>query len=136
MVKNFAFSLALLVAVGCASSPLHPTDTASTGGTGLSHSTEADSYILLSSPTAVRDIDWMKPVRDFNVRGVMTNRGFTPVSKVEGNGKFCADGKDWLSLSDAKVHKAGDGKAPEAPFLYGCATNNGFEPASRDIVLQ
>ena len=133
MIKSLATSLALVLAVGCASVPMHNgTDT----GAGASTHVDVANYVLLSSPSAVRDIDFMKPVRDFNIKGSMTSRGFQPVGKIEGNGSFCAEGKDWLSLSDLTVHKASDGKAPAAPYVSGCATASGFQPASRDIVTQ
>jgi hypothetical protein len=139
MLKNTAAALALVLAVGCASTPLTQDATsgaASIGGGIATNAKEAPEYILLSSPTAVRTYDFGTRVYDLHVRGTMTNRGFFPAGQIQGNGKFCADGKDWLSLSDMKVHKADSG-APVAPYVLGCANPNGtFSPASRDIVAQ
>ena len=95
----------------------------------------ATDYVLLSSPTQLRTVDESTTVYSLNVRGTLTNRGFYPIGKVEGHGDLCADGKDWLSLSDLKIHKASEGGSPAAPYLLGCASNSGFKPATRDIVM-
>jgi hypothetical protein len=96
---------------------------------------DASDYVLLSAPTQLRAIDDSTGVYALHVRGAMTNKGFYPVGGVQGRGELCADGKDWLSLSDLKVHKASEGGSPTAPYLLGCASNSGFKPASRDIVM-
>ena len=75
-------------------------------------------------------------MRGLHVRGTMTNRGFYPAGEIQGSGKFCADGKDWLSLSDLKVHSAAEAKSPIAPYILGCSTSAGFQPASRAVVAQ
>ncbi|HEY3054388.1 MAG TPA: hypothetical protein VGK31_00505 [Thermoanaerobaculia bacterium] len=138
-MKTIASSLALLLALGCASSPLHSSN--ETGGNAgvasiTSNPKNAPDYILLSAPNQIRTVDFSSAVaiRGLHVRGTMTNRGFMPAGEIQGNGKFCTDGKDWLSLSDLKVYTAD--KTPSAPYILGCATTSGFQPASRAIVAQ
>ena len=139
MLKNTAVALALVLAAGCASTPLTQnsnTGAASIGGGIATRAQDGPEYLLLSAPTAVRTYDFGSRVYDLHVRGTMTNRGFMPAGQVQGNGKFCADGKDWLSLSDMTLHKADSG-APTAPYVLGCINANGtFSPATRDIVVQ
>lgn len=89
--------------------------------------------VLLSSPTVISPYSPSTEPYGLHIVGTMTNRGFMPSGKVVGRGGFCADGKDWLSLSDLRLHKAGEG-TPVAPYILGCV-NGGFKPASRDIVM-
>src|SRR6476659_1845421 len=133
-MKTLAASLVLLLAVGCASTA---TTSGETGGgksiAGVTNNPKnAPDFILLSAPNQVRTYDFSNAVgvRGLHVRGTMTNRGFWPAGEIQGNGKFCADGKDWLSLSDLKVHTASEGKTPTAPYITGCSTSSGFQPAS------
>jgi len=141
-MKTFASSLALLLALGCASSPLGSNHESGGGNANVagitSNPRNAPDYILLSSPNQVRTVDFSSAVgiRGLHVRGTLTNRGFIPAGEIQGNGKFCTEGKDWLSLADLKVHTASDGKTPSAPYIIGCATNSGFQPASRAVVAQ
>ncbi len=140
-MKTLIPALALVLAVGCASTATNSNNEA--GGTptiaGItSNPRNAPEFVLLSAPTQVRTYDFSDSlgVRGFHVRGTLTNKGFYPAGEVQGSGKFCADGKDWFSLSELKVHTASDGKAPIAPYILGCATSSGFQPASRTIVMQ
>ncbi|HEV8659770.1 MAG TPA: hypothetical protein VGS96_14255 [Thermoanaerobaculia bacterium] len=140
-MKTIASPLVLLLALGCASSPL--TSSHETGGNAsvasvTNNPKNAPDYILLSSPDQIRTVDFSSAVsiRGLHVRGTLTNRGFIPAGEIQGNGKFCTDGKDWLSLSDLKVYTAFAGKTPTAPYIVGCAINSGFQPASRAIVAQ
>ena len=140
MKKIAAASLVLVLAVGCASTA---TNSAETGGgksiAGITNNPKyAPDYILLSAPNQVRTYDFSSAVgvRGLHVRGTMTNRGFWPAGEIQGNGKFCTDGKDWLSLSDLKVHNASDTATKTTPYIVGCATNSGFQPASRAVVTQ
>jgi hypothetical protein len=134
-MKKFAASIALLMSVACASAPMNTnaSGSASTAASGLTRS-QATSYVALAQPNQVRDLNWDDNLRALHVRGIMTSNGFMPLGNVEGNGATCADGKDWLSFSELTVHKASEGKTPVAPYVYGCATATGFQPASRDIV--
>lgn len=127
-MKTIAASLLLLLAVGCASAPAGITTNVK----------NAPDYVLLSAPNQIRTYDFGNAVgvRGLHVRGTMTNRGFYPAGEIQGSGKFCADGKAWLSLSDLKVHTAAEGKAPVAPYIIGCSTSAGFQPASRAVVAQ
>ena len=130
MIKRALLPLTLLVfSAACATAPMN----SSSSGPKL----DATNYVLLSSPTTLQTIDpsTSTGVWGLHVEGTMTNRGFYPTSKVEGHGDLCADGKDWLSLSDLRVHKASEGGSPAAPYLLGCVSGNGFKPASRDIVM-
>jgi len=136
MTKRTATLLALtlvLFSAACASTPMSSSSAA--GSTALASSKDAPEYILLSSPTQIRNTDYSQRVGAFHIKGTLTNRGFYPAGQVEGTGEFCADGKDWLGLSDLSVHQASDGKTPVAPYLLGCAGKSGFKPASRDIVM-
>jgi len=135
-MKRVVLPLALLLSVACATSPMSSSSLATGGGASTSKLAATD-YVLLSSPTALQpyDASTSTGIWSLHVKGTMTNRGFYPSGKVEGHGDLCADGKDWLSLSDLKVHKASEGGSPAAPYLLGCATNSGFKPASRDVVM-
>jgi hypothetical protein len=140
-MKKTAAALALLLSVACASTPMQSSgkDTASGtifGAAGVAaKSTDAPNYILFSSPNAVRNVDFSTSVYGLNLKGTMTNRGFYPAGKIEGRGNFCAEGKDWLSLSDLSTHKSADGKSPEGSYVLGCVSASGFQPASRDAVV-
>ena len=131
MMKRTVLSLALLLSAACATTPMNSSSPSS--GAKL----DPTDYVLLSSPTTLQAYDpsTSTGVWSLHVKGTMTNRGFYPVGKVEGHGDLCADGKDWLSLSDLTVHKASEGGSPAAPYLLGCASSSGFKPASRDIVM-
>ena len=141
MIKQTAAAFALVLTVACSSVPSN--NTANTaGGSSLTapvatRSIDAAQYISLDAPNQIREVDYSKQISGLHIRGTLTNRGFYPAStKVEGKGQLCNDGQDWLSLSDLSVHKASDGKAKVAPYVSGCATATGFQPASRDIVMQ
>ncbi|HEX7152750.1 MAG TPA: hypothetical protein VF618_14765 [Thermoanaerobaculia bacterium] len=139
MLKSTAVALSLLLTVACASNPTQTSGTgagtAAPSAAALPNAADAPEFVLLSSPNQVRTYDFSKTVYGLHVRGSMTNRGFWPAGEVQGRGSFCADGKDWLSLSELKVYKAGEG-TPKVPYVLGCATNSGFQPASRAIVTQ
>ncbi|MFZ2491377.1 MAG: hypothetical protein WA208_07815 [Thermoanaerobaculia bacterium] len=135
MIKNLAVSAALLLSLACASTPMTQSEGGAAAGVATSASSAPD-FILLSSSSAVRQYDAISPVYSLHVRGTMTSAGFIPVGQVQGRGKLCADGKDWLSIRDLKTHKASDGTAPVAPYLLGCAAGSSFTPATRDIVMQ
>jgi len=137
MIKRTAAALSLLLAVACASTPMSSSsNTASAAPAGVtSNINNAPEYVLLTAPSQVRTYDFGSIVYGLHVRGTMTNKGFYPAGQVQGKGKFCADGKDYLSLSDLSVHKSGEG-TPAAPYLLGCASDKGFQPASREIVTQ
>jgi hypothetical protein len=136
MLKNCVAALALLLAVGCASTG---TNQMATEGGSPSKSIGASriyatDYILLSDVNALRPIDDSSTVYPFHIRGTVTNRGFLPIGSIQGHGKLCT-GNDWLSVADQKVHKASEG-TPVAPYVLGCANGQtGFTPASRDIVM-
>ena len=137
MTRRTASLLALtltltLLSAACATAPM---SSSSAGGSALTSSKDAPEYILLSSPTQIRNTDYSQRIGAFHIKGTLTNRGFYPAGQVEGSGDFCADGKDWMSLSDLSVHQASDGKTPVAPYLLGCASKSGFKPASREIVM-
>ena len=131
MIRRTLLPLALLFTAACATSPAMNSSTPDA-------KLQATDYVLLSSPSQIQtlDVSTSTGVWGLHVNGTMTNRGFYPIGKVEGHGELCADGKDWLSLSDLRVHKASEGGSPAAPYLLGCATGTGFKPASRDIVTQ
>ena len=141
-MKKLAAALALTLAAACASTPMNSSSTKDSGGTPFgtsgiaTRSIDAPNYILFSSPNAIRNVDYSSTgVYGLNLKGTMTNKGFVPAGKIEGHGSFCADGKDWLSLSDLSIHKASDGKSPEGSYVLGCASASGFQPASRDAVV-
>src|SRR5712691_1720275 len=140
-MKTLATSLVLLLALGCASAPMNSSNESGRNAAVAGITTNANNapdYILLSSPNQIRNYDFGNAigVRGLHVRGTLTNRGFMPAGEIQGNGKFCAEGKDWLSLSDLRVHSASEGKTPAAPYIVGCATSSGFQPASRAIAAQ
>ena len=121
-MKTLATSLVLLLALGCASAPMNSSN--ESGGNAAvtaitTNAKNAPDYILFSSPNQIRNYDFGNAigVRGLHVRGTLTNRGFLPAGEIQGNGKFCAEGKDWLSLSDLRVHSASEGKTPAAPYI-------------------
>ena len=136
-MKKLIAPLLLILSTACGTTSLHSTSTGLASGSPVPRvrAARADYYVLLSSPNQLREMS-LSPINAFHVNGIMKGRGFSPVSQVEGNGQFCADGKDWLDLTGLTVHAAADGQAPVAPYLLGCATSTGFQPASRDIVTQ
>ena len=139
MIKRTLTAVGILVlSVACASSPLTSSNESAGGAVAATSLKNAPDYVLLSAPTQIRTYDFANAigVRGFHVRGTMTNVGFVPVGDVQGNGKLCADGRDWLSLRDLTVNTASNGKTPTAPYVLGCATSSGFQPASRTIVTQ
>lgn len=135
MIKRIApVAVLLLLTVACASVPMNSSSSAGAAtvpGVATNPATAPD-YILLTSPSQVRTYDYNQPVYGFHVRGTFTSRGFVPAGEVQGRGDFCADGRDWYSFSDLKVHKAGEG-TPTGAHLLGCANGSGFKPASRQI---
>lgn len=136
MIKRTAAALSLLLAVACASTPMSSSSTATAAPAGVtSNINNAPEYLLLSAPSQIRTYDFGSIVYGLHIRGTMTNKGFYPAGAIQGKGKFCADGKDYLNLSDLSVHKSGDG-SPSAPYVLGCASDKGFQPASREIVTQ
>ena len=124
-MKTFAACLTLLLTVACAS-------------TVPSEVRNAPDYIPLSAPNQVRTYDFSTSLQPHGlyVRGTLTNVGFRPAGEIQGNGQFCTAGSDWYSFSDLKVYRASDGRKPVAPYIVGCATRSGFQPASRQIVAQ
>ena len=137
-MKRLIVPLLLVISTACASTSLHSTSTTAYGSGSPSpraRAARADYYVLLSSPNQLREMS-LGTINAFHVSGIMNGRGFSPVSQVEGNGQFCADGKDWLDLANLSVHKAAEGHPPAAPYLLGCAVSSGFQPASRDIATQ
>ena len=136
MIKQLAASMVLVLSVACASTPMHSSDNAASAGGSNAFTNDARSYILLDSPAQIRTMEYSRTVRGLYVRGTLTNKGFMPAASIEGSGSFCAEGKDWLSLTDLTVHKASDGKTPVAPYIAGCANGSSFSPATRDIVTQ
>lgn len=143
MIKRTAASLALLLTMAaCATTPMSTSGTESSGGgllgsNGVTNAVnDAPEYILLEYPNQVRNVDYSRRISGLHIRGTMTNRGFYPAGNVQGNGQFCENGNDFFSLATLSVVKAADGKTPAAPYIKGCATARGFQPASRDIVTQ
>ena len=140
-MKKLAVAIALVLTAACSSTPMNSSSKDSGASTMFGASTvaakasDAPNYILFSSPNTVRNNDFSTSVYGLNLKGTMTNRGFIPAGKIEGRGSFCADGKDWLSLSDLSVHKSADGKSPAGSYVLGCASASGFTPASRDAVV-
>lgn len=135
MIKNLAVSAALLLSVACASAPMSSNEGGAIAGVATSSSSAPD-FVLLSNPSAVREYHAIEPVYPLHVRGTMMSNGFIPVGQVQGRGKLCADGKDWLGFRDLKVRKASEGVTPVAPYILGCASGTSFTPATREIVLQ
>ena len=136
-MKRTAVLLTLLMTTACASSPMTSNDGAGGASAGATANVRnAPDYIALSAPNQVRSWDFGDAlgVRGFHVRGTMTTRGFAPIGNIQGNGKFCSDGREWLSLTDLRVYTTD--KTPVAPYIRGCASGSSFLPASREIVTQ
>ena len=140
-MKTLIPALVLWLAAGCSSTATNSTRETGGGSTvaGLTTNPKnAPEYVLLATPNQVREYDFSNSigVRGLHVRGTMTNKGFYPAGEIQGSGKFCTEGKDWFSLSELKIHPASEGKSPSAPYILGCATSSGFQPASRAVVPQ
>ena len=135
-MKRTIATLALVLSAACASTPMTSNETAG-GALRAVSAKDAPDYILLSEPNQIRSYDFSNAVgvKGFHVRGTMTNVGFMPAGDIQGNGKTC-EGQDWLSLRELRVYKAANGKTPVAPYVLGCATASGFQPASRTVVAQ
>lgn len=135
MIKKLAVTAVLLLSmVACASNPLSSTEAGGSAPLATS-AANAPDYILLSSPGSIRTWESLNPEYSLHLRGTMTSAGFVPAGDVQGRGKLCADGQDWLSLTDLKLHKASEG-APVAPYVLGCVNGSSFTPASRTVVTQ
>ena len=135
-MKRTASLLALtLLTAACSTMPMSSSSGGGSASTPIVSAKDAPEYILLSSPSQIRNVDYSQRISAFHIKGMLTNRGFYPAGQIEGNGELCADGKDWLSLSDLSVHSASEGKTPVAPYILGCASKSGFKPASRDVVM-
>ena len=136
-MKRTIAALALVLTAACASTPMTSSNESAGGALRAVSAKDAPDYILLSEPNQIRTYDFSNAigVKGFHVRGTMTNIGFMPAGDVQGNGKTC-QGTDWFSLSDLRVYKADSGKTPTAPYILGCATSSGFQPASRTVVTQ
>ena len=136
-MKRTIATLALVLTAACASSPMTSSNETSGGALRAVSVKDAPDYILLSEPNQIRTYDFSNAigVKGFHVRGTSTSVGFMPAGDIQGNGKTC-EGQDWLSLRDLRVYKASEGKTPVAPYILGCATSSGFQPASRTVVAQ
>lgn len=137
MLKKCAAVLAVVLAVGCASTATNQTAKETTGTTKSVSAQRiyATDYILFSDTRSLNPIDDSTTVYPLHLRGTLTNHGFMPVGNIQGHGKLC-QGNDWFSIADQKVHKAGDG-TPVAPYVLGCAKGpDSFVPATREVVTQ
>ena len=136
MKKLSALLLVVLFAVACSSTSGSMADAgspASGGSTSASKATPTH-YRLLSDPRTVREINWSRPPLDLHIKGRMTTLGFEPVNQVQGSGRLCADGKDWISLTDGLYHAGTEGSSPQGPYVMGCKSKTGgFVPASKQI---
>ena len=134
-MKRFAAPVVLLLSMACASTPMQSSSEGGSARVNLAtRPADAQAYILLDSPGQVRSAENIAPIYPLHIRGTMTNKGFIPAGNIQGHGKLC-DGKDWLSLADLTVHKSSESQSPVAPYVLGCVATNGFQPASRDIVM-
>src|SRR3954469_8284403 len=101
MMKTLATAAALVLVVACSStstsSSMKSSSTPERSGGFAARLNDAPDFILLSAPNQVRTYDYSNTlaVRGLHIRGTMTTRGFIPAGEVQGNGKMCADGKDW-----------------------------------------
>jgi hypothetical protein len=104
MIKRIAASLCIVLVAACASTPM--TSSASGGSSGFGQKvrlSNAPHYIQLSAPNQVGEWDFSgTPPRGLYIRGTLTDQGFAAAGPVQGNGKFCADGKDWFSLTGSR----------------------------------
>jgi hypothetical protein len=101
--------------------------------TGSSFAGGLTYYRLTNDPNSLRSIDVIQPPRAFHVKAVASETGMQWSSKVEGKGKLCPEGKDWLSLNDGVIHAANDGSQPSGPYVLGCKSGNAFTPSSLDV---
>lgn len=134
MKRMTGILFAALFAVGCSSTSMVPNETA-TGAAELSGKTPT-YYRLVSDPRTIREIDWGRPLTSLHVKGHLTNQGFMPLAKIEGSGRLCENGNDWVSLADGEFHSADSGETPKGPYIKGCKGRTGaFLPASKDVLV-
>ncbi|MCM2317614.1 MAG: hypothetical protein NDJ92_20880 [Thermoanaerobaculia bacterium] len=132
MKKMTGILFLALLAAGCSSTSMVPNESA-TGAAELSGK-RPSYYRLVSDPLPIREIDWGRPLTDLHVKGHLTNKGFVPLTKVEGSGRLCESGNDWVSLADGAFHKGDSGEAPTGPYIKGCkGRSGGFMPASKEV---
>jgi hypothetical protein len=135
-MKRTALVLSLLsvFAFACASN-MSSTPAPLGGGAAATGNLSPSHYRLVSDPDMVISIIWNKFPRGYHVKGQMVNGSIVWASQVEGSGKLCVDGKEWVSLNDGEIHAATE--TPVAPYILGCRASNGlFQPASTQVVLQ
>lgn len=137
-MKKLALVSILLLAVACSSTSMNTTTptTAGANGGAAKFAKSPTHFILLSDPKSPRELTWEAEHKaSFYVKGYLTTVGFVPVGKVEGRGRLCAEGKEWVDLKNFEIHPSSD--TPKAPYVMGCRTAWGaFVPSTRDVVLQ
>ena len=102
---------------------------------GTSYARGLTYYRTMTDPASLQSIDLSRPPRAFHVKGIASSDGkFEWGKKVEGKGKLCADGKDWLNLNDGKIHAAGDNAKPTGPYVVGCKAGNTLTPSSLEVL--
>ena len=132
MKRATVFLFAALLAVGCASTSMTSYDNAA--GSDELAAKAPTHYRLLSDPDSIRPIDWGRPLTSLHVKGYVTNQGFVPVSKVEGAGRLCESGNDWVNLVDGSIHSSSE--SPSGAYVKGCATaQGGFKPATKEVTF-
>ncbi|MHB0972233.1 MAG: hypothetical protein ACYC7A_18685 [Thermoanaerobaculia bacterium] len=136
-MKRTALVLSLLsvFAFACASNMSDATaplggSAAATGRFSPTH------YRLVSDPDMIIAIKLKDIPRAYHVKGQSVNGGqIAWAPTLDGHGKLCVDGKEWISLNDGEIHVATE--TPVAPYILGCRASNGlFQPASTQVVLQ
>lgn len=131
MKKTFLVAISFVLTAACASTPGNIAD----AGSGSMSRSSATHYILVSDPSLIREMNWGNPPLRLHIKGHLTNAGFKAAGSVEGSGKLCADGQDWVSIADGKFHKADGGVTPSGAYIKGCkGATGGFMPAARDIL--
>jgi len=131
------FLFATLLTVGCSSLSMSTaTPAGSAAGVAELSGKSPSHYRLVSDPLSIREIDWGRQMNSLHVKGYLTNQGFIPVSKVEGSGRLCEGGTDWVSLADGEFHKGDSGETPKGAHIMGCkGRSGGFMPASKDVIV-
>jgi hypothetical protein len=101
-----------------------------------SSSRNATYYRLLSDAGSIRSFDKVRKPYGFHVAAVQNGNDLQWVARVEGRGKLCTGGSDWLNLNDGRIHSGASDVKPNGPYIQGCAATNGtFTPSSTEVLV-
>lgn len=132
-MKRIALVLAILsvFAFACASN-MTPKSAPLGGSDAVAGKFSPTIYRLVSDPDMLLDLEIGRQVRPYHVKGQVVNGKVIWASQIEGKGKLCPEGKEWVALNHGTIHPATE--TPAGPHILGCRASNGlFQPASTEV---